>query len=520
MDALQIALYSIVGLLLSKNLMHFFQLDSYQFPSFFKTLNRNVKHSYLPYLLLWPLDLLFHFRLIAIENPLLFYICKSAVLLGAAFLMHRKYAIRFAKKPLVRTARLKRLFVAYIVVLFLFVLIFARLNMLWIVIVAYIPVFFAAALLVWPVEKLISELYFRDARRKLDSMRGLTKVAITGSYGKTSVKNIIGHILNAYTPTLISPRSFNTPMGLTITIRNQLSPDYRVFVAEMGSRHLGDINELCRLVHPKIGVISSVGPQHLDTFKSLENVKKGKYELIQNLPQDGHAFFQDDQSIVRDMYQQTTLAKTLVSLYDEAADIYVFDIHVDSRGSRFKIRFQDEDELDCATVLLGEHNIKNIALSAAVCRYLGMPSELICRMISSIEAIKNRMEIINAGRYTIINDAFNSNPVGSKEAVNVLAKFPSRKIIITPGMVELGKDESTLNEAFGKHIGEHVDIAILIGKKRTEPIKRGILSAQFPAERLYVVSDLKESTTLLNSIVQDGDVVLYENDLPDNYIDA
>lgn len=520
MDIIVVLLYCLIGILLAKNLFHFFQLDSYQFPSFFKTLNRNFAYSYFPFLILFLVECVVQLLSIFLQNFILLLIIRITLLLSTALLLNKKFIIKNSKKKLVITARLKRLFFMYSFCLFVCGIIVNKLNLLLISAITYIPVFFISALLAWPIEKLISELYFRDARHKLNSIANLVKIGITGSYGKTSVKNILGHILGVYTPTLISPKSFNTPMGLTITIRTLLSPDYRVFVAEMGSRHLGDINELCRLVHPKIGIISSVGPQHLDTFKNLENVIKGKYELIQNLPSDGHAFFQDDQNIVLKMYETTNISKTLISLYNKNADVYVSDIQVSNNGSKFKITFSQNEEIDCTTLLLGEHNIKNIAISAAVCNYLGMPLDLIAKMIATIKPLQSRMEIINTPTYTIINDAFNSNPVGSKEAVTILSKFTGRKIIITPGMVELGKDEPALNESFGEHIGKNVDIVILIGKKRVEPIKRGILSVGFPEEHLYIVPTLEESTKLLNSIVQNNDVVLYENDLPDNYIDA
>ena len=140
--------------------------------------------------------------------------------------------------------------------------------------------------------------------------------------------------------------------------------------------------------------------------------------------------------------------------------------------------------------------------------------------IYKLKPIKNRLEIIKTDKYTIINDAFNSNPVGSKAALDVLATFNNRKIIITPGMVELGKDEQRLNKEFGAHMANCTDIAILIGKKHVEPIKEGLLENGFNIENLYIVQSLDESTELLNNIVQKNDVVLYENDLPDNYIEA
>ena len=290
----------------------------------------------------------------------------------------------------------------------------------------------------------------------------------------------------------------------------------------MGSRHIGDINKLCKLVYPQIGVVTSVGPQHLDTFGTVDNVKKGKYELIENLPdKTGHAFFQDDRGIVRDLFNITNnINKTLVSIYDSNADIYVSDIKIGANGSTFTVNLKDDSSFECSTMLLGENNIKNIAISIAVAKLLNVPDSLIIKSISELKPTKSRLELINAGKYTIINDAFNSNTVGSKEALNILSKFEKRKIIITPGMVELGNQENKLNYELGQEIAKVVDVAILVGKKRIVPIKKGIVDSEFDEKNIFIVDSLNDSTSILNSIVQEGDVVLYENDLPDNYIDA
>lgn len=506
-------------LLISRNILHFFQLDSYQFPSFYRTIVRNKKYSLLNILLL-SLTNIFLFVILKKINSNLSSIIYIILLLVVACLLRNIFRIKKAKKPLVLTSRFKRLYIFYVLILSVFAIVFIKNNIYFLYHIFIVGFFSLSALLAWPLEKLISELYFRDARNKLKRMPQLIKIGITGSYGKTTVKNILGSILSDSFTTLISPMSFNTPMGLTRTIREHINPNHRIFIAEMGTRHIGDINELCRLINPKIGILTAVGPQHLDTFKSIDRIIKGKYELIEKLPKDGHAFFQDDQGICKELYNKTNLSKTLVSIYDSNADVYAYNIKTTSEGSTFNLKIKSKGDIECKTALLGEHNIKNILISAAVCSYLGLNLNRISMAIYKLKPIKNRLEIIKTDKYTIINDAFNSNPVGSKAALDVLATFNNRKIIITPGMVELGKDEQRLNKEFGAHMANCTDIAILIGKKHVEPIKEGLLENGFNIENLYIVQSLDESTELLNNIVQKNDVVLYENDLPDNYIEA
>ena len=267
----------------AKGLLHYFQLESYQFPGFFHTLRRNRRHSWMPGLcaaavslvLYYGLDLLWR----AASASGFLCVALSFAAVGAAALAGCWIALLFtekkAKKRFVYTGRVKRLYFVLLLVMLLISYLLGRspigvLPALW---PLALPLVVAlAGLLAWPLEKLISELYFRDARRRLLANPGLIRIGITGSYGKTSVKHILGAILSEKYPTLITPASFNTPMGVTRAIREKLTPSYQVFVGEMGARHVGDIKEMCRLVCPTIGIVTSVGPQHLETFKTVERV--------------------------------------------------------------------------------------------------------------------------------------------------------------------------------------------------------------------------------------------------------
>ena len=289
-------------------------------------------------------------------------------------------------------------------------------------------------------------------------------------------------------------------------------------MAEMGARHVGDIKELCRLVKPEIGVLTSVGPQHLDTFKTVERVAKTKYELIDALPETGHGFFADDHAISKQLYDRTAKPRTLVGMKPGDANVWCESIAVSPEGSTFDLCFLNGNRLPGQTQLLGEHNIINIVMAAAVADHLGLTKNQILRGIQKIEPVPSRMELIkNPNSYTIINDGFNTNPVSARAALDVLRQFPRRRIIITPGMVELGAEEAKFNKDFGKAIAEAADIAIIVGKKRVQPILDGLHEAGFPAEHMHRVDSLSESTALLRRLAGKGDTVLYENDLPDNY---
>ena len=320
---------------------------------------------------------------------------------------------------------------------------------------------------------------------------------------------------------LVTPSSFNTPMGVTRVIREKLMPAHQVFVAEMGARHVGDIRELCRLVHPVYGVLTSVGPQHLDTFHTLERIKSTKYELMDAIPDGGCCFFPDDQGICRELFDKTRKEKRLCSIHPGAddADVWAEDIRVSPSGSSFILHAMN-DEIACQTRLLGEHNIQNILLAATVGVHLGMNLRQLARGISRIEPVEHRLQLLPSTGVTIIDDAFNANPKGAQAALRVLKQFDGRRIIITPGMVELGEGEEQFNHDFGVMMAGCVDVAILVGKKHTAPIASGLREAGFPEDSLFVVSSLDEASALLRQMGRPGDVALFENDLPDNYSEA
>jgi UDP-N-acetylmuramoyl-tripeptide--D-alanyl-D-alanine ligase len=245
-----------------------------------------------------------------------------------------------------------------------------------------------------------------------------------------------------------------------------------------------------------------------------------KYELIDNLPDNGTAIFNYDNDYVKRLADKTFKEKLLYGIDNiEETDIFATDIHVDSLGSSFTLCINSLGAIECRTKLLGRHNILNILAGAAIASVLGLSLEEIKRGISKLEAVEHRLQLIDHGTgVLVIDDAFNSNPDGAKAALDVLNSFiDRRKIIVTPGMVELGDIEIRENFIFGELIASVCDIVILVGEKRTLPILQGMKKHNFNEENLYVVNSLKEATEVLKTLTKVNDVVLFENDLPDTY---
>ena len=520
------------GCLLSgKILLHYFQLESYQFPGYFRTVRRNLLKSILPGICMTVL-LTASLQLISLSladsiMQWYLYLAEIVILVTGGYFIGKAFSEKQAKKAFVITPRVKRLYATSFIVLSILLILLilwvriaeARIaSALILIFPALLPVLIAlCGLLAWPLEKIISELYFRDAQRILKERSDLLRIGITGSWGKTSVKFILGTILGEKYQTLVTPASYNTPMGVTKVIRSRLDPGHRIFIAEMGARHVGDIKEMCRLVHPQIGILTSVGPQHLDTFKTLDRITKTKYELVNALPADGKAFFADDDGICRKLYDKTEKQKYISGLDSSRDDIWAEEITYSPEGSSFLLCTAD-GKIPCSTQLLGELNIRNILLCASVALSLGLTMEQISRGIRKISPVEHRLQLIrHPGGLNVIDDAFNSNIRGAKQAFDVLKQFPKQRIVVTPGMVELGEHETDMNREFGQAMADCCDTAILVGKKRSEAIRKGLQEKGFPEKAVRIVSSLTEATAILKEIAGAGDTVLFENDLPDNY---
>ncbi|MDO5036683.1 MAG: UDP-N-acetylmuramoyl-tripeptide--D-alanyl-D-alanine ligase [Tissierellia bacterium] len=375
----------------------------------------------------------------------------------------------------------------------------------------------------YPNEEKINMGFYHQAQDKIRSLKdqnNLRVLGITGSFGKTSTKFITNTVLQEAFEVQNTPSSYNTPMGLSKIINNELNSDKEVFIAELGAEVPGEIEEVADLVQPDIGVITAIGPTHMHLFKTIENIQRTKFELIESLPEDGVAIFNHDNGYVRELVGKRDIRTLKYGMEDlEALDLYAKDIHVGERGSQFILGIKGLGEIACQTRLLGRHNISNLLAAASVAHVLGMDLDQIQAGIAKVEPVDHRLNLIDSPAGTlVIDDTFNSNPVGARAALDVLGQFEKgQKIIITPGMVELGDMEEEENYKLGKEIARVVDYAILVGISRTAPIQRGILEEGFPKDRMKVVENLDGATALIGQLAKPGDVILFENDLPDNY---
>lgn len=430
---------------------------------------------------------------------------------------------RKAKKPLVYTPRVKRLLATTGIVWGLILLIVAFPGIygyLWVTMLLLFllqPVLLLLVNLInHPVERAINRHYIQDAARILREMPGLRIIGVTGSYGKTSVKYFLNTLLSAQYNVLCTPGNYNTTLGVVRTIRENMKPFHEIFICEMGAREVGDIKEICDLVHPDYGIITSIGPQHLQSFHTLDNIISTKFELADAVPDTGKVFLNYDNEYIR----EHKIEKPVVSygVGDDAVDFRAYDIRVSARGSSFRMKDETGEAYEFHTRLVGSHNVQNIAGAIAVAHTLGIPMEKLLYPVRQLESVPHRLQLIRQGDRIILDDAYNSNKSGFEAALDTLALFQELRILLTPGMVELGEKQYAENKEAGMYAANKCDYAILVGKEQTKPIQDGLLEAGFPQNRMILVDTLQEAFQMVNAIPDERQkVILLENDLPDVY---
>lgn len=373
-----------------------------------------------------------------------------------------------------------------------------------------------------PVEKSINRKFIQRATDRLASMKDLRIIGITGSYGKTSTKHYLYRILSEHFETLMTPGSFNTTLGVVRTINEKLRPYHEVFIVEMGAKQKGDIAEICDIVHPEAGIITSVGPQHLETFGSIEKVCETKFELADSLPREGTVILNNDCPLIagREIDNCNTIRYSCSATNDAACSYVARDIRFSPRGTDFTLDCADGTSLELSTMLLGKHNIENLVAAIAAARLMGVPDSKIRYAVAHIEPVEHRLSKSRLGDgVLLIDDAFNSNPSGALMAVEVLASFKDcKRFILTPGMIELGDEQDQRNEIFGRQIAEHaIDCAVVIGHYNRDSIVRGLKAGGLDEGSIKCFDTFNEAFKWVMTQAKNGDVVLLENDLPDTF---
>ena len=444
-------------------------------------------------------------------------------LIGAAAL--ERDPRKDAKKKLVMTARAKRIYLIAMALLGVVAAIVALTidNVLgWLIPVQAVPFALVAAnLLLAPAETRVQRRYWQEAHDKLLRLNPIV-IGVTGSYGKTSVKHILGHILESAAPTLITPGSVNTAMGIARIVRERLGAHHRFFVVEMGAYGIGSIRRLCELAPPQLGIVTAIGKAHYERFKTLEAVASAKFELAEAVrAKDGKAIVAE-QTLAFEATRRfaASYPETLVTVgADGSAALTIGSIRQDADGIVVAVHWEGVP-YELRAPLYGEHQGRNVALAFAAACTLDVPPPDVVASLRSVPQIAHRLEVKRQpGGPVLIDDAYNSNPVGFASALgllDVLRRPGGRRILVTPGMAELGSEHEPEHARIGRLAAAHVDVLLAVVPPRVAPLADAFREAA-PRAELVSCATFAEAQSWLDKHVGPDDAVLLENDLPDIY---
>jgi UDP-N-acetylmuramoyl-tripeptide--D-alanyl-D-alanine ligase len=343
-------------------------------------------------------------------------------------------------------------------------------------------------------------------------------VGITGSYGKSSAKSMLGHILQFAGPTLAATGSINTLMGVTRHVRESLVHGHQYMVVEMGAFKAGSIARLCQLTPPAAGLITAVGDMHLERFGSLDEIVRAKGELARALPDGGLLVVNADSPGALEIARAATRARVLRygETSTEALDTRLESVEFSKRGTSFVLRTRDRSYA-CFTPLLGRPIILNLTGAATLAAAVGVDPDIIVAAMRTLKPVSNRLEVVEERGITWIRDAYNSNQFGFRAALEVAAALPgTRRVLVTPGVIELGPAQAAVNKALSREAAAVCDVTLVVSDTNRDAFVAGHQDAGRP-DRLVQVENRTAAFAWLREHAKDGDIVILENDLPDLY---
>ena len=382
-------------------------------------------------------------------------------------------------KPLVWTGRVKR-FVGVVLFVALFIaLTFQVYSVLIPLVVGYLfSTFF---------EKMLFSGFKKQAAKKLSSIENLTVIGITASYGKTSIKNYIAHLLQAKYRTYATPRSVNTLGGVMKDINDDLPADTQVYVVEMGARGEGDIAEISTFVNPQYVVVGKIGPAHIEYFKTMENIRNTKMEIMQT------------NRLKEAWVHESAQVKEEAHIHIYGPDIE--DVEATLEQTSFVL-----DGVRYSASILGAFNAMNLAAAVKVAKALGLNDEEIQQGLSTLAPVDHRLQRIDAGGKVILDDSFNGNIDGMMASFDLAATYARRKVVITPGLIEV---DEALNIQVAKRVNKVFDLVVVTGDLNWE-----IFEKYVEVDKLMHLSAKSEMETMLAEETRAGDLILFANDAP------
>ncbi len=492
-------------------LVWFFQQDEYETRTFLKTIFYKLR--------LLDKKLVLGIILVGFIGIYQSYLSLILLILFVYFILKERKVLKGAKRKLAVTNRVKRLLSVSIIItsllLYILSLKFASEFIFFVSLIIFLLplILLISNILLFPLEAYYRRGFIKEAKGKLKETKARI-IGITGSYGKTSTKHILAHILSSGVPVLFTPGSVNTLMGVCKIINRDLRGDHKFFIVEMGAYYKGSIRKLCDLVHPRDGIITAIGFAHYSRFKTVENVAEAKFELAEAVEASKGILVLNKGQISKEFLKKAPDA----IIVGEGEAYYYEDL--EQTGDGLSFTFVGNGQKSRLEVpLFGKHHVSNIVLATVMALKIGVPMNTIAARLRSLPQIEHRLEVKKqAGDITIIDDAYNSNIEGFSSALELLGTIgKGRKILMTPGMIEMGSLHDKLHEELGKKAAQVVDIALIIVPDRMQAFIKSFRANNFSGSKIIEMSSRAEAFSWLEKNLSSGDTLLIENDLLDNY---
>ena len=499
--------------------LYLFQLDEYLPSRLWPTARRRLSTRWR-----WQLGLVAGGTVLLVASLLVPSLWRPLPLLMAALLplvLYRPFAVRGA---LHWTRRAKRLAAGAAVVSYILLFLGFSLGGLGALAAGLVDLLVVLGLslsvaALAPYETAQRRHYMAAALARL-SKGGPLVVGITGSYGKTTTKVLLAQLLDEPgRPCFATPESFNTTLGVCRAINEGLQDEHRAAVIEMGAYRAGEIAEICSFTHPTAAILTAIGLMHLERFGSRRRIAEAKSELLDAIPEDGLAVMPSD--IAEKEVLLSHLRGRLVEVGHPGDRWWLEGEEINSEGTGFRFRGSQGEDVAMVVPLYGHHLLRDLLCALAAAVELGRDPDSLAAKVAGLRGAPHRLEVTRSHGVTIIDDSYNSNPEGAAEALRLLGALPGqRRVLVTPGFVELGSEQEQNMVDLGRRAAQVCSHVILVGPRHSAGVGRGLAEAGYPAGQISVVEDLSGAQALLPELAGAGSVVLFENDLPDQYLES
>ncbi len=389
-------------------------------------------------------------------------------------------------------------------------------------------VFFAflliGLLLISPLDVYLKKKIINNAKLKIKSLPNLKIIGVAGSYGKTTMKEMLATILSQKYKVVQTPKSINTPIGISRIINNKVTTETEIFIVEMGEHYRGDIQDICEITKPSISVVTGINEAHLERMGSIQNTVSSIFEVVENSTPQAMVLLNADDELVMDNYQKFVKEQPLIfygiNTKVENMEIKNIKFHEDASGISFDMVQRGLDIGTFKVALLGEYIVGNLSGCIQLAQKLNLSINQIALGIGQMKPVEHRLQPIynKHSNVLVIDDSYNGNPKGVQEAVKVLARFQQqRRIYLTPGLVESGERAEEIHYNIGKQLSKVAGVVILVRNSVTPYIAKGLTENGFDAERILWFDSAKQAHKGLGKILRPYDVILFQNDWPDNY---